>query len=90
MKTRVIEIEIAGPNVSDETVERVMKAVNDIMGNFYPNDNISIEVREQISRTLFTEPCPMPMTPCPDRTFDPIFYWYNQPTCSVPGKGGCR
>ena len=96
MKTRVIEIEIAGPVVTDEIMERVMKAVNDIAGNFYSSDNISVEIREQSSRTLPQEPYPMPMNPYPHKPYppyyslDPIFYWHCQPSSMAQGKGDCK
>ena len=90
MKTRVVEIEIAGPTVDNETVERVMKAVTGIMGECFQNDNVAVEIREQSARTVFPEPYPMPLNPCPQKTDMPTFWWLNQPTWLAQGKGGCR
>ncbi len=90
MKTRVVEIEIAGPTVDNETVERVMKAVTGILGECVQKDNVAVEVREQSSQTVFPEPYTMPLNPCPQKKDISPYWWQNQPTWTAHGKGGCR
>ena len=90
MKTRVIEIELAGPDVNDEAVNRIIDLVNNFIKDDFLDrqDNIAVEVREKNTGTILHPPqYPLPINPNWEKPDNIPNWWTTQPTCSVTAEG---